>query len=353
MADFQAIFMDAGQGDCTLLVYPDGTLTLIDCGSTKSGDEAFAQIWVVLQNFLDTANPVIQNLVLTHPDEDHYNRLRSLFAAAPKLVINQVYYGGDISLYQNRRKGENNFTYNFLTNHKNAGSPKNSVSATPDPNLTRAGINVYVLAANVTGNKGGTTGALKNTNSIVLMVETAPGKLFLMGDAFVETEALIIATLAKAGQSALLAKGTGQDSLLKMGHHGSDTSTGVPWVKALTPDILVVSSGTKTFSRKGMPTGTHVDQTVAATTLNPDTGISQTYVVFDPAQARGANFITRPATTQAIWTTCYGATWVDNRWQEAGQTWYYGITDQGQKQPGLQWYGYTGYEEDENEDEDV
>ena len=32
MADFEVIFMDDGQGDCTLIVYPDGSLTLVDCG---------------------------------------------------------------------------------------------------------------------------------------------------------------------------------------------------------------------------------------------------------------------------------------------------------------------------------
>jgi hypothetical protein len=32
----QVIFMDSGQGDATLLVYPDGSLVLIDCGCIKN-----------------------------------------------------------------------------------------------------------------------------------------------------------------------------------------------------------------------------------------------------------------------------------------------------------------------------
>ena len=44
--------MDAGQGDCTLIVYPDRSLTLVDRGSTKSGDQAYQQIAIVLNNYL-------------------------------------------------------------------------------------------------------------------------------------------------------------------------------------------------------------------------------------------------------------------------------------------------------------
>src|SRR5712664_1382913 len=101
MADFEVIFMDAGQGDCTLVVYPDNTLMLVDCGSTKSGSEAFEGIKQVAHAKLKTSNSYV-NLVLTHPDEDHYNLIQKLDRKDmlfDRLV--HAYYGGDIELYQN------------------------------------------------------------------------------------------------------------------------------------------------------------------------------------------------------------------------------------------------------------
>src|SRR5215217_4372225 len=103
MPDFEVIFMDAGQGDCTLIVYPDNSLTLVDCGSTKSGKEAFAEIQKVLNRYLEKN----YNLVLTHPDQDHYNQLRFLADEdyhrelfpndiTPRPSFGHVYYGGDI-----------------------------------------------------------------------------------------------------------------------------------------------------------------------------------------------------------------------------------------------------------------
>lgn len=348
MADLEIIFMDAGQGDCTLIAYPDGTLTLIDCGSTKSGDEAFAQILVLLNRYLPNNKNTIDTLVLTHPDEDHYNKIQQLLAGknSPKPNVLHVYFAGTTDLYENQK--DKNFTSTWLESMVEAelgGPPDNSFSTTPDSLLSRAGVNVTILASNCTGTPGARTGAKKNTNSIVLMVEYQGTKLFLMGDAFVETEQFILDNLDDNMESGLVSKGTG-DAVLKMGHHGSDTSSGVPWVKAITPTILVVSSGTKRFSRRGMPTADKIDTTVANTKLNPDTGINQTYVVFDLANRNvdGKDFIVRAATTTGIWTTCFNVQWQNDRWAEAGQTWYFGVTPS-KTNKDLRWYGYTGYEE--------
>src|SRR6266436_6786539 len=127
MADFQVIFMDAGQGDCTLIVYPDGSLTLVDCGSTKSGAAAFVEIKKVIDRHFDNKQDF--NLVLTHPDEDHYNLLQTLQVSQYIDAGGPVYayYGGDIDLYQNQK--DDNYTYkllNHLKQHQVAMPPDNN-----------------------------------------------------------------------------------------------------------------------------------------------------------------------------------------------------------------------------------
>jgi beta-lactamase superfamily II metal-dependent hydrolase len=347
MADFEVIFMDAGQGDCTLIVYPDGTLTLVDCGSTKSGAQAFEQIKIVVNQRLKESRCYV-NVVLTHPDEDHYNLLSKLDVKdkiSDRLV--HAYYGGDIELYRNGR--ENDFTYNFLSHFKEHGlasPPDNTTSVVPEDALSRAGVNVTILAANCTGKPAATSGHDKNSNSIVLLVEYQGAKIFLMGDAFEQTEKFIMSSFKAAGKLARLQKQFGEHVVLKMGHHGSDTSTHSDWVKLIQPEVLVVSSGTKAFNGKGMPTKTHLVSTVQNSQITT-TDIDQTYVVFDETKrgVQGQDFVTMPKTKQAIWTTCYQADWQASNlsWFESGQTWYYGVEKNGKKTPN-HWYGYTGYE---------
>lgn len=362
--DFEVIFMDAGQGDCTLIVYPDGSLTLVDCGSTKSGSAALEEIKKVIDRKFQAKNDF--SLVLTHPDEDHYNLLYKLeieryLDTGPILT----YYGGDIELYRNKKDGKTtknpkgNYTYNLLTHlrdHKIAAPPPNSTSVEKDAFLSRAGVDVTIIAANSTGNPSSENGPIKNRNSIVLLVEYEGAKIFLMGDAFIETEQFIYNAFNRANQLGRLRKQQGETVVLKMGHHGSTTSTSTDWVDLIQPDILVVSAGTKAFGTgSGMPKESHLNTTIQHATLAPDTGISQSYVVYNDGMTN-PEFVTRPKTTRGIWTTCYEATKESpSTYLESGQTWYYGveITRQGKKLVPGHWMGYTGYEIDDDEDMDL
>ena len=132
MADFEVIFMDAGQGDCTLIVYPDGSLTLVDCGSTKSGSEALVEIQKVIDRKFQAHPKEWFTMVLTHPDEDHYNLLGKLkiekyFNSGGPFA---VFYGGDIDLYQNQK--DNNYTQStkdISANQLNLNGPNRSCRA--------------------------------------------------------------------------------------------------------------------------------------------------------------------------------------------------------------------------------
>lgn len=370
MADLEIVFMDAGQGDCTLIVYPDGSLMMVDCGSTKSGAEAFGPIKEVINRKFNDKKDFF--LVLTHPDQDHYNLLRRLEVekyidgGGPTFIM----YGGDIDLYRNNTHGENNFTYEFLKFYKEHGvafPPDNTTNTKPDPLFSRANVKVTVLAANCTGNPAATAGDPKNINSIVLLVEYEGAKIFLMGDAFIETEQFIMRAFKKAGKLDRLRKQDGEHVVLKMGHHGSDTSTSQKWLKLIQPDVIVVSAGTRLFGPTGMPKATHLDATMDACPLEQDTGISQSYVVFDDNRMDDddPDFIKRPATTKGIWTTCYDAVMELKKvkkkkkkkqqkvYLESGQTWYYGVgipTNKKKKIP-YHWFGYTGYDDDDQDDD--
>lgn len=67
----QVYFIDVGQGDCIYIEFPDGDDMLIDCGSSRgsSEDKALAEI----DRFND--DNVINHLMLTHTDSDHVSYL--------------------------------------------------------------------------------------------------------------------------------------------------------------------------------------------------------------------------------------------------------------------------------------
>jgi beta-lactamase superfamily II metal-dependent hydrolase len=350
MSDLEVIFMDAGQGDCTLIHYPDDSLTLVDCGSTKSGAQAFGEIKKVIDGKLNKQKKsVFFNLVLTHPDEDHYNLLQDIdiekYLDAGGACY--IYYGGDIELYQNSK--DHNHTYDLLKHFDSYGvafPPASSTNTEIDSLLSRAGVDVTILASNCTGKPEADDGPRKNANSIVLLVEYQGAKIFLMGDAFCQTEQFIIDAFNDQNMLHRLKKGPNDHVVLKMGHHGSDTSSGSDWVQLIEPEVIVVSSGTRIFNKKGMPTINHLNSTIGNTTLT-ETGIEQSYVVFDEKKRdyRDQAFVTMPKTEKAIWTTCYQAEWqpTSANWYEFGQTWYYGVEKEGKK-TFRHWYGYTGYD---------
>ena len=326
MTDFQVIFMDAGQGDCTLIVYPDHSLTLVDCGSTKSGSLAIEGIKKVIKDELKQSKTPQVRLVLTHPDIDHYNLLGKLDIENlwPRTFINIIYFGGNEKHYG----GDAGDLVRTGVANQLAFAPE--VTCEIEGALSVADVNVVVLSVNAGGSLTGISGPIINGHSIVLLVEYFGVKVFLMGDAFIAQEAAIETLFTSKKQKAWLEREN--FTVLKMGHHGSETSTSKQWVQLLKPDVLVSSSGTKGFGSngKGMPTHKHLKDTMKLCNLEKmDGSFSHDYVVFDESSSK---FITQGPTLDAIWTTAFGVN------PEKGQTW--SITVKKNKDI---LYGFTGY----------
>ena len=71
-------FIDVGQGDCIYIQFPDGKDMLIDCGNKSSGYDYSAT-----KAYLDALNPdtALTYLMLTHGDEDHVDQLDKIVLA--------------------------------------------------------------------------------------------------------------------------------------------------------------------------------------------------------------------------------------------------------------------------------
>jgi len=113
IAGFQCMFINLGQGDCTLIKCPDGRIGMIDCGSVGGIGSSRSSKASRIFNFIasqikawsgeyiypNTDPPqnnknVLEFLILTHCDQDHYNKLISVLKKKEGFTIKKVYFSG-------------------------------------------------------------------------------------------------------------------------------------------------------------------------------------------------------------------------------------------------------------------
>lgn len=241
-------FMDVGQGDATLIrgPGPNEKLMLVDFGSLKSSrvgpPDAIAFIQGVLS---DMGRNKIDHLVLTHGDADHYNQVNKLFRMIAGLTIGEVTIGGSLDSYKGFKKG--------LMAHKTAGrigainelDPNGQFKFSGTPDFDFGELKIRILAANAFY-----THKDPNHNSIVLLCEFGTFKLILSGDATSRVENKILDKKPVAVSLAC--------ELLKVPHHGSETSSSNHWVAETAPKTIVISSDAK--ERFGLPRRTVIER---------------------------------------------------------------------------------------------
>jgi len=320
------IMLDAGQGDATLIVHPDNSLVLVDCGSKKNTNIVKTEIETALDAYLQRTGNALKALVLTHPDGDHYNLVDELIVQKG-VTIGTLYYGGAAKDYAGLTS--------WITNYKTQQPQRigavhafgqSSCLPDPVPALSCASANgepavdVRVLAANAGSS------LIKqeaNPNSVVLLVTYMDINIFLMGDSTVDTEGFIL-SWDKINQK-LTTVLNGRHSVLKAGHHGSETSTGQAWLDKIQPKIVLISSDTKTFNGTSIPRKTVVDRVLAGPIYDFN-GVhpNHYYVDYDSATQRHEQV----DTSKGVFTTLHLLEFAQNNldFTAYGTSWYYTVT---------------------------
>jgi competence protein ComEC len=206
----EVVFLDVGQGDAALLRLPDGAAVLID-GGGAAGPGADPGERDVLPLLRDLGVRRLAAVFLSHPHPDHVCGLR---AVADALPVEAAFGNGD--------PGE--------------GAAAAVVARLrprtlrPGEGWARAGVRFDVLG----GPREGLSG---NDASLVLRVTYGRTALLFPGD--VET-----AGEAAAVQAAAARPGGLRADVVKVPHHGSQTSSSTPFTTAVSPALAVVSVGT-------------------------------------------------------------------------------------------------------------
>ncbi len=202
-------FLNVGQGDAILITTPDGFEMLVDGGRDSSVLAELSK----RRSFFDKDIDVV---VATHPDLDH---IAGLVDVLDHYTISTI--------LMTTNEGESDAAKAFAI-----AAPKEEA----DIILADAG-QVLKLGASTTIQVFAPTGdeskLESNAASIVLRVVYGSTSFLLTGDAPLEIENYLVKTYGSQLDS----------DVLKLGHHGSKTSTSDLWLDTVTPQYAVVSAG--------------------------------------------------------------------------------------------------------------
>lgn len=198
-------FLDLGQGDSILIQSPNGKNLLVDGGTSNAGKDVVAYLRAQNVEKLDY-------VVATHPDADHIGGLIS--------VLNSI----SIKNFMDSGKVHTSQTYEKMLQlilDKNIPFivPNSGDTIPLDDELDITVINV------------GDESDDNNEASIVLKLSYGEVSFLLMGDADIGVE------------KEILEKTNVEATVLKAGHHGSDTSSSEAFIEAVNPKVTILSYG--------------------------------------------------------------------------------------------------------------
>jgi competence protein ComEC len=228
----RASALDVGQGDSNLIDLPNGACILIDGGGFV-GSPVDPGKAVVLPVLRARRRSRIDIAVLSHPHPDHFT---GLVSALDQLEVGEFWDSG-----QGEAEGAGPLYAQLLRSLRARGVPIRQPRELCGKPRHYGGAQVSLLAPcpSFTPKRGA------NDNSLVISVTYGERRFLFTGDAEHEEEAELVQSHA----SELRA------DYLKVGHHGSRTSTTEPFLSLVAPALATLSCGVRNrFGHPHLPT---------------------------------------------------------------------------------------------------
>jgi len=206
---FEAHFLNVGQGDATFFETPDGIQVLIDGGR----DASVLRMLASVMGFFDRTIDIV---IATHPDSDHIAGLVDVLTRyeVKKIVITE-------------NESDTPTAAAFAAAAKNEAA---------EIIYARAG-QEFQLGASTTLTilfpDRNPAGFESNASSIISKVQYGEIGFIVTGDAPQSIEEYIVRQYGDGLES----------EVMKVGHHGSDTSTASSFLTAVSPSYAIISAG--------------------------------------------------------------------------------------------------------------
>ena len=239
--EFLAVhFLDVGQGDAILIQTPDGYEVLIDGGATSQIIKGLSE----RQSFFDQRVDVV---IATHPDTDHIGGLVDVLGR----------YEIDL-VVQTETESESPAPAAFATALENKNT---NVQFAQAGQIIKVGASTTI---EVLSPASPTNNWRPNAASIIVRVVYGDTSFMLTGDAPTSVEDYLVEVYGENLRS----------DVLKLGHHGSRTSTSGLFLDAVQPQYAIVSAGID--NRYGHPDQSVMQQVFARDIVTFHTGVDGT-----------------------------------------------------------------------------
>lgn len=202
--------LDVGQGDSLFIESPTGTQILFDAGGARKLTGPLMRIMSPLDRTIDA-------IVITNPDSDHI--------------------GGFIDIIKDYKIGAV-FSSGTLNDSKTFQNLKEEIKRQNIPDiLAKKGMRLHIgdgAFIDILFPDRDVSSWTTNDGSIVARLVYGKTSIMLTGDATKKTEKII---LSENLPSQI------KSNILKVGHHGSRTSSSLDFIKAVSPTFALISDG--------------------------------------------------------------------------------------------------------------
>ena len=202
--------LDIGQGDALFIESPTGTQVMFDAGPPR-------KVLGPLTHVMSPFDKSIDAVVITNPDADHI--------------------GGLLDILKNYKVGRV-LESGTLTDSKTYQSLRDEMKRQNIPDiLAKKGMKLDMgggVVIDILFPDHDVSSWATNDGSVVARLSYGKTSIMLTGDAPIKTEQIIL----KENRAAQLAS-----TILKVGHHGSRTSTSNNFLKAVSPIYALISDG--------------------------------------------------------------------------------------------------------------
>lgn len=210
-------FFDVGQGDAIFIETPNGSQVLVDGGPDNKVIQELAKVMPFYDHDIDM-------VIATHPHADHIAGLISVlerYEVKNILQAKEDYNSPVVSIWQDAVLDEG----------------ANEIEAVAGKTI-ELGNEVVLKIIYPRESLEGQTVKNPNNSSVVMMLD------------YKETEILLVGDIEAKVEKELLSNDIDAD-VLKVGHHGSKTSTAVNFLEKVSPEMAFIQVGAK--NRYGHP----------------------------------------------------------------------------------------------------